>query len=155
MKNKELFDKTLDILVKAYQNDTLEHGNCATCAVGNMIAANMKISYRKETSGRYCPHISLTWINSTPQWSQVFMTAEGTQEIDSEEYDGKAKEQIDSTGYTWQELAKIEYAFETADEGNSEDDWMFNGLIAVYEVLCEIHKVDKTEIIKPELIFVK
>lgn len=40
MKNKELFDKTIGILVNAYLNDTLENANCHACAVGNLVATN-------------------------------------------------------------------------------------------------------------------
>lgn len=40
MKRPELYQKTVDILVKAYFDDTLQHGNCYACAVGNIIAGN-------------------------------------------------------------------------------------------------------------------
>ncbi len=43
MKNKSLYDKTVSILVDAYMNDTLQHGNCFACAVGNIVAANCDV----------------------------------------------------------------------------------------------------------------
>lgn len=147
MKNKPLFDKTLNILVKAYQNDTLEHGDCNACAVGNMIAANCGYDYIKDEFG------FLWWGVNYPLWQLVFSTGY-EQRINSNAYVGDAKKQIDSTGYTWQELAKIEYAFETANKGNSSDDWILNGLLAVYDVLCEVHEVEKKEE-DAKLIFVK
>jgi len=40
------FNDTVDILVKAYLNDTLEHGVCSACAVGNIcLAAGAPYSY--------------------------------------------------------------------------------------------------------------
>lgn len=57
-------------------------------------------------------------------------------------YSGSAKKQIDATGYSWQELARVEYAFESAKKGESADDWMFNGLMAVLDVLADIHGVN-------------
>jgi hypothetical protein len=36
---KATFENSVDVLVKAYLNDTLEHGQCHACAVGNLICA--------------------------------------------------------------------------------------------------------------------
>lgn len=165
MKNKELFKRTLDILVKAYQNDTLEHGSCTACAVGNIVAANMEIKI--STLGH-----TLMWDNWMPYWQKLLSTVRKQKGIDSsiiilrenEEFiqgqlnlnSSQLKEpmqQILSTGYTFKELAEIEWAFETADEGNNKDDYMFNGLLAVYDVLCKIHEVE--EPVKGELVFIK
>jgi len=43
------FENTVDILVKAYINDTLEHNNCYACAVGNIVAHNMGERFVKAT----------------------------------------------------------------------------------------------------------
>lgn len=147
MKNQKLFEKTVGILVNAYRNDTLEHGYCHACAVGNIIAANCGIED------------DLDWLEKTGDypitgWGLVFTTGAGYQRINESEYKGAAKFQIDSTGYSWQELAKIEYAFETAPKGNNDDDWMLNGLLAVYDVLCDIHEVDRSEVKAGEEVFV-
>ena len=37
---KATFSNSVDILVKAYFNDTLRHGNCLACAVGNLMQAS-------------------------------------------------------------------------------------------------------------------
>ena len=141
MKNKELFTKTVNILVDAYFKNTLQHGNCAACAVGNIIACNMGIKFRISTvcDGFY------TWDGLKVSWNKVFVTPFN--------YEGEAKEQIDSTGYTWQELAKVEFAFETAYVGKSEDDYMFNGLMAVVDVLIEIHEGNETEKVTAKELF--
>lgn len=138
MINPALYHKTVDILVQAYFNDTLEHGNCHACAVGNLVAANTGIGFtRIGFNGNM-------WSDNTPEWGFVFMSqishGVNQQIINPHRYIGEAKRQIDSTGYTWQQLAKIEYAFETAPKGKSDDEWMFNGLMAVIDVLDEIHE---------------
>lgn len=94
--------------------------------------------------------IELSWnINGEdidPCWGSVFMTIEKTQKITQSKYSGPARHQIDSTGYLWPQLAKIEYAFETADRDESIEDYMFNGLMAVISVLDIIHENHDEEI---------
>ena len=136
MKNKELYDRTVSILVDAYMNDTLKHGSCYACAVGNIIAANMGIEYQhKQYWSGY----------DFPSWDNVFSTISSTKQqfISPINYSGDAKKQIDSTGYSWQDLAKIEFAFEAASR---EGDRMFNGLMAVIEVLDILHENTDTTI---------
>jgi hypothetical protein len=38
---KPTFSNTIDILVKAYLNDTLQHESCSACAVGNLVSHSM------------------------------------------------------------------------------------------------------------------
>jgi len=140
MKNKQLYDKTVGILVDAYFNDTLKHNYCTACAAGNIVAANMGFAFT-----------GLAWRSENktyemPYWNHVFLTSTFRQRRCPKWYVGEAKLQIDSTGYTWQELAKIEYAFETAQKGNSDDEWMFNGLMSVIDVLDIIHENTDTHV---------
>jgi len=133
MKNKEQFDKTIKILVNAYLNNTLVHNNCCACAVGNIIAANLKIKYDQD----------LKWIGRQLAWSTVFVTKRS--KIEQTQcpwaYNGNAKEQIDATGYSWQKLALLEAAFERAPLGKTSEERMFNGLMAVVDTLCQIHEM--------------
>lgn len=145
MINYELYKRSTNILFDAYFNDTLEHSNCHACAVGNLIAAN--------TCNRLVDcestEIKKKWFESAPLWQTVFITYEEGegQIVAAHNYNDAAKEQIDATGYTWQELAKIEYAFEKAPRGKSDEDYMYNGLVAVLEVLKEIHEIkDDSEV---------
>ena len=152
MKNKELFDRTVAVLVKAYQNDTLIHGSCCACAVGNLVAASCGIDDIFDVDEWNKKALGEGFVG----WHFVFITnSNGEQLIVPENYRGPAKFQIDATGYTWQELAKIEYAFETAPKGDNDDDWMLNGLLAVYDVLCEIHEVADGEVQDAQSVFVK
>lgn len=135
MKNQELYNRTVDILVNAYFNDTLVHGDCYACAVGNLVAANMGINLFESSRKK------IYWANAQASWTFVHCcNSIGISNFNIQHYNGEAKEQIDSTGYTPYETAKIEYAFETAPKGKSEDEWMFNGLMAVIDVLDEIHE---------------
>jgi hypothetical protein len=146
MIQEELYNKTVDILVAAYFNDTLVHDDCSACAVGNIIAHHMGCDIVK--SEHY--HDLFEWHRNGQYiravWGNVFITNSTYkyQEKDPSWYTGSQKEQIDATGYTWQELAKVEFAFETAPKGHSGADWMFNGLMAVVDTLDEIHQNDNT-----------
>jgi hypothetical protein len=136
MKNQEKFDDTINILVAAYLNNSLMHRNCHACAVGNMIAAHLNITYDQ----------NLKWIGRQVAWKEVFVTFRyhPTQIKRPWAYTGEAKAQIDATGYSWQELSRLEYAFEKAAKGNTQEEHLFNGLMAVVDVLCQIHEVTQT-----------
>ena len=144
------FENSVDVLVKAYLHGTLLHRWCSACAVGNLVASAIGDAPNVK-SGH-------TFKNGSPVlWSDVFCTEDGAQEMDKDP-DGEALEQIAATGYTIEELAKIEWAFESCGgeppapdffldnsvmmKFKSDDQWMFNGLLAVVDVLAEIHGVD-------------
>lgn len=143
MNKPELYHKTVNILVDAYFNDTLIHNNCHACAVGNIVAANRGFKYVPTCD----EDLKVIWQQDTDGiWSDVFITiANGIQDVYPSLYKREAKKQIDATGYSYQDLAKIEYAFETAPKGESNDEWMFNGLMGVIDVLDQIHNnIDTT-----------
>lgn len=149
MKNKELFDRTIGILVKAYQNDTLQHSNCYACAIGNLVAANNGVKIQK-IENRF------VWDNSKPEWQAIHSFCNGRQSFDNpvwgNTYEGL--NQLLSTGYTTKETAKIEYAFEMAEYGDNQDTYMFNGLMSVVDALMEIHEGNETEIAEAKQLFV-
>lgn len=139
---KATFYNTVDILVKAYLNDTLKHKRCG-CAVHNII----------------------TSINgeSEPWWCGVFMTSCYPGDIPKRHftralYYGDAKEQIDSTGYTLEELSDIEYAFERLrafNEKGQQVDNIFECLMSVVDELARIHNVDLSVKESAKQLFVK
>lgn len=156
MKNITKFNETVNILVKAFLNNTLVSKACTACAVGNIIAHHM--GYKVLTQGEFnaTPLFNEAWVNKSnncyirPSWQNVFMTISDSCQIGIEKvldknhfwYNIEADRQISSTGYTWQELAKVEFTFEANQKGMTEEDQMFNGLMAVVDVLAEIHKID-------------
>lgn len=154
MKNQQLFNETVDILVNAYQKNTLRHGDCSACAVGNIIAAKSGITSNTSKSWRDC--FGAEEYHTPYAWADVFSTdAIKTQRFDIIEYEGVAKKQIDVTGYSVYELASIELAFESADKGISTDDHMFNGLMSVVDALMIIHEASKEESEEAKSLFVK
>lgn len=146
MEREELYHKTVDALLDAYNAGELAHSNCECCAVGNIC---------KEAS-------KLTNINNA-MWGNLFYTnSYGTQIMpefltdDSEQlkkWREDAKKLIEATGYSMIELMRIEYAFETSIQKTPEGQthWLYKerlkegqfiGLCAVLDVLKDIHEVE-------------
>lgn len=143
MNRPDLYNKTVDILYKAYFDDTLEHSNCAACAVGNIIAARNNYKVMK---GYTCWRGQNDLLVST-SWDNVFFTGYGKQVMYRALYKDDARREIDSTGYELDELAKIEFAFESCEWLCSPDEYMFNGLVAVLDALAQIHEVTDQDLI--------
>lgn len=159
MNRPELYHESTNTLLDAYNEDKLFYGRCDACAVGNV-----------------CMNASIkTGINNNA-WGALFMTVDGEQimfdsfhrfiylmdrnigQVDAPE------RLIAATGYTIEELAQIEFAFETArpedapyltpdgpedfrlmKEYKQEKHYQFLGLTAVLKVLEEIHEVNKED----------
>lgn len=137
MINEALYKKTVDILFDAYFNDTLEHGDQCCCAFGNIVAANCGIKMTKDNRK----------FNNTDAWYNVILCSGSGMLNEWFKSSTEALKQISQTGYTPQQCALIEAAFENAEPGNSnnEDEYIFNGLCAVLEVLKEIHQVEDNQ----------
>jgi hypothetical protein len=164
MINKELYDKTIKILVQAYVNDTLQHGWCSSCAVGNLVAYGMGTKPVKNSN--------VFGNGSFADWSMLFMTSiesdpiscisKKIQKFKAQYLDpsvcSNTSTQIGATGYEWYHLALIEQAFEREivnDEDNHSERDTFDGLMAVIDVLGEIHEVDPIETEETKKLFVK
>lgn len=110
---------------------------------------------------------SATWglTELSPEWIALFATVDGEQtraftyddvedcwasEADFEE----GVRQIEATGYTAGQLADVELAFETAAEGFTEEA-EFAGLMAVVDVLADIHGIDLATAEASKLLFIK
>ena len=158
MINENLYHKTVGILEQAYLNNTLEHGICTSCAVGNLVAGNMgiKVIYRSPkiintidgegVEGKYQFNKSF-WLlpdgkivdTMEPAWWIHLGCCSQTYELLTDKW-REGYKQILVTGYSFSELNRIEKAFENAEKGASYEDWNFNGLIAVIDSLDEIHE---------------
>lgn len=164
MTQREKFFETVGILVEAYMNGVLMHGNCAACAVGNIIAAKLrcKIAPFENAFGEEFYSWERGGQQLTPVWGLVFITGSDGPVQNPEAYIGNCKLQIDASGYSWQDLARIEVAFERAAhyDGNGKllnapDEAMFDGLMAVTNVLAEIHGINLEERESAKLLFNK
>ncbi len=136
MNRPEIYERSINILREAYRNDVLFHNYCQACAVGNLVKA--------------CGGFPFDYA----MWRLVFETnyKTGVQYFNAAHYIGASRVEIDQTGYSPIELARIEYAFETVDiKGKINDDQhMLDGLLAVIDVLQDIHGVNQetTEVTK-------
>jgi len=147
------FSHTVNVLVKAFMDGTLQISNCAACAVGNMIADSC--GYKFKHQGK-----RLQWLNGDVLWHEVFASAYGVpRPVKMYNYVGDTKIQIDSTGYALSELQRIEQAFEESTAHIKKDDndidAQFIGLMAVVDVLADIHGIDLKAKEEAKLLFVK
>jgi len=137
MNRPNLYQKTVNLLLDAYNNETLKHGNCYACAVGNICR------------GSYA-------------WGQAFTTSDTGKQHRNYLLPGwkishkDVVELVESTGYTFDELADIEFAFESSVADTKDDPTRYYfytttkpklgqyiGLCAVLDKLREIHEVDQ------------
>lgn len=138
------FQNTVGVLVKAYFNGVLECTDCAACACGNLVAAAN--GYQIAAFGKWLSP------NGTPapdtDWYYVNKLSRGHIRVSSPLATAEGFRQVESTGYTPKQFAQIEDAFMTAQRYDSEghrllkEEGNFNGLMAVVEVLADIHQVD-------------
>jgi hypothetical protein len=132
MKNKELFDKTIGILVNAYMNDTLSYFDCEKCAVGNLIFSNGQ------------SHFS---------WMQTVMNFRGRVKSDK---DNDIIEKMEKTGYSLKQLSDIENAFNIGTGSMAKGtDFNYSGLMKVVDALMKIHEATTEEITEAKQLFVK
>ena len=146
MNRPELYEKTVNVLLDAYNDGELEHQNCCACAVGNIC---------KEASEKTRVYRG--------RWLDYFLTSidDGSQKINEarDERDAAYK-LIKQTGYTIKELARVEWAFEKEiakelhpmsfkdrrnllEEIRYSKEYQFRGLCRVLDVLKEIHSTEE------------
>lgn len=156
MNHKEKFNETVGILVRAYMNGALLHGHPCGCAVGNLIAA--KIGARVNVVDE-----------DVAEWIQFNEANMDGFDWYKRLYPNRVRSgnpdlgavQIAITGYSLKEIASIELAFESTvmrDNGCVSielDADGHAGLMAVVDVLAEIHGIDLTEKESAKLLFVK
>lgn len=154
MTNESLYNKTVDILVQAYFNDTLEHCNCYACAVGNIVAATNNISFinivdtpTPEFGRTIYPGAGLLYWDKDNGFRDN-LTACLPSEFPETKINEISGRHLKNTGYSLGQLRKIEIAFEGAPTGKCAEDYMFNGLMAVIEALDEIHENTDSDITK-------
>jgi hypothetical protein len=162
MTDREKFFDTVGILVEAYLNDTLVHGDPCGCGGGNIIAN--KIGAKIIITDRERP--TATWVNCSPN-----VNADGFDWLQRVKAGAVpfgnpilGEEHIKLTGYSVEQFCEIESAFEsvvrvtngkavTVDFRLDPDG--FKGLMKVCDVLAEIHNIDLEVRESAKLLFVK
>lgn len=116
-------EKAIEVLIRAFFKGTLKHGDCARCAVGNLVLAS-----RRDVFGLWYYLISKKVVLDFAQQTV-------------------ARHQLDSTNYSDEEITKIERAFESGwldvkdySIRKTIDVDSFLGLCAVFDVLCDIDR---------------
>lgn len=133
MENRvELYEKTCNTLIDAWLDGELRHGDCEACAVGNICGGrseweNLFYTWRSIQEQNFSRPDPITGFIYPDLWSQ-------------------GKELIISTGYSVEELAQVEYAFESSIDHNygklsDTPEGQYIGLCAVMEVLWDIHGI--------------
>lgn len=155
----ERFARAITALKTAFFNQTIQKASCQSCAVGNIVAASLGATLQSCNQ-----NIPLSNGKTHAAWATLFVT-QGSQQAGRRPRDGYTIEDgllaISKTGYSEEELARVEYAFETntnITRGQSKVDRhlesalsvkkdLHNGLMAVVEVLCAIdgENVTKTK----------
>lgn len=119
---KKVYDNAVNVLLDAYNNGTLEHGNCWACAVGNLVASASGYTFKAGDCG-------LVWKEGYgPDWSRSGMgMGFGLSLIESLKLKntGETKRQIDSTGMSLEEIIIIEHAFEDSLKRTEKGYWYY------------------------------
>lgn len=143
MKNKELFDLTIGILVKAYLGNNLDQMDCAACAVGNLVSANL--GYKWVENNEWEDKEGKLII---PSWD--FGRLLSSRKLCPKRLSAQGRKEIRSTGYTASQLLYIEVAFmDTEDENDN-----YTGLMNVVDTLMLIHEANETEVKQAKELFV-
>lgn len=159
MTQQEHFDRSVAVLVKAYINSELQHGSCTACAVGNLIAAGAGYKYKSgrtwlDKQGQSVD--AMSWYEATADVAKGNLCPEATTEV--------AQKLVSVTGYDLRQITQIEAAFEFRNLGRPElhktyeldmDSRQYVGLMAVVDVLAEIHGIDLTTSTAAKALFVK
>lgn len=123
MKTTERFDNAVKKLYNAFHENRLEGNNCQACAVGNLCDNDgswypFVSSARPSTEGSYFDDTQLPLISNVPE-NDVMI----------------------KTGYSGNQLAKIESLFVKHSYSDKDKESQFLGLCAVVEYLCELDNI--------------
>ena len=153
MKNQELFVKSVDILVDAFDKGKLKHMSACNCAVGNLIAYNTG-KYISNNDDRANAWVHLLNLIREKSIANIHPHTNGIKKHFKNEYKSKdAFDVIKHTGYTANEIERIEAAFEkcTIDpktkiakmDSRSSDSYENprQGLLNAVVVLGDIHEI--------------
>lgn len=144
-------ENAINVFLNAIKEGTLAKGSCSACAVGNLVAHGVGGKLTVDKYGSiWCDRINSTW-------SRLFVTVFGKQDIRLSRLDDvEIMCEIDSTEFTWKELASIEKAFECNTKIEANDygehtyseilDDQIKGLEAVIKVMLSFSGDTKTDI---------
>lgn len=156
------FLKAYDSLYRAYREGTLAKGACSACAVGNIIAhaLNAKIYMSMDRVTYLCDDNNRFWVtlfgtsNSGVQ-RKTYLNS------NSQEIIRLSEKLKDLTGYSVDEMAQIEFAFESSASIYPEDYQqyekpeilisLYTGLTAVLEVMLKLDDIENPDYYRTKL----
>lgn len=149
MTQQEHFNRSVAVLVKAYFEGLLDATECSACACGNLVAAATGRDLKQV--GNRIFQFEADGSQTYPRWQRaVWGDADGVEER------LEAEAEIAVAGYGVQDFARIEGAFmSTATHKYSPQHGQFLGLMAVVDVLADIHEVDLATAEASKLLFVR
>lgn len=164
MKNPELFVKSVDTLVDAYEKGKLRHLTACNCAVGNLIAYSAKTyNYDSVTGGDNTAWVHL--MNRIRDKVLVNINEINDIPVDPEDLKDRSLDELkedrkrlmdgfkqaELTGYTPNEIERIEAAFEKneirscgigyPERGSEKHSDPLQGLLNAVKVLGDIHEI--------------
>lgn len=139
-------ERAMDIFLDALNTNNLIPGDCTKCAVGNLVRVGMGYGEEYKLPESESEPFVFGYIKDDPfskyflNWSVLFATSFKDQDLRNKEEQKELlkkypilKQQIDSTGFTIDELSQIEYAFET--NAGHDRAGQIKGLEAVVQVM--------------------
>ena len=150
MSEQEKFDRAVNVLVQAFLNDTLEHGSCTRCAVGNLVGA-LAYPGAHEAPGkaRGIDYVLPNGEIKRADWFSIMRNNNSPWLTSDEKRIGE--EQRAALGYTWQQIDDIEEAFENTKYNQHA---MYDGMMAVVTELALIHGIDLEHVHRAQELFV-
>lgn len=98
-------ERTVDIFLDAINNGTLAKGTCVACAVGNLVAHGLNAKIKQY------PNKTFGCSKNNHFWRYLFITDNNIQKRNKDIFYEKMLKGL--TEYSIEELALIEYTFET------------------------------------------
>jgi hypothetical protein len=150
----ERVQRAIDIFLDSLNDGTLVAGSCAACAVGNLVAANcgVKLYSRLDSDGDktvtteyntvFLPELGKP--ARLRSWVNLFCTSNHQTRGNIQDFDSDMQEEmlaiVNRTGFTIDELAEIEYTFETV----ARHQGVIHALEAVVKVMMKFDEVDNS-----------
>ena len=148
--------KAIDIFLDAINNGTLAKGSCKACAVGNLVRVGYIEKYGTEPNGIVHNAWSSIFVtNSRGQTNKISIYLQNSESFCGVfNNPGDPKTSVESTDFTVEELAAIEYAFETNTKISHENYWLYTkeeirkdqikGLEAVVKVMLSFENSNES-----------
>lgn len=126
MNRPNVYVKTIETLEYALLKKKIRKGYPESCATSMIVASANGVETFVARNG------ATRWKESFPYWATLFYP-DIAEDVEDEDYEALGQEQIEKTGYTVDEIEKLDLAFESGDD-------LYSGLNNFLRVLHKIHE---------------